>query len=166
MVNTCGQNMWSRQQFCWTVTNRLCNRLLGVCLPACFSVAIRPRVYVWGWYILLSLCTYACSCAGTFARRLGCRTQETGETCRQVFGAASPLCNFGPLMCLSSYQRASAVLSMQRHWSVQLQSADPRPHSFPCRSRARQPGQTWHKTEDERHTTRAWSPGSCFLFKN
>lgn len=96
------------------------------------------------------------------------QAQKTGETCRgdrQAFGTASPLCNFGPLMCLSLYQHVSAVLSMQKHWSVQLQSAAPRPHLFPSRSRAHQQGQTWHKTEKERHTTRAWSPGSCFCSK-
>lgn len=74
MVNTCGQNMWSGQQFYWTMTNRL-DRLVFVrvfvCLPACLSVAIFPRVYVWG-------CTSFCLCALMHvrmqhaARRLGC----------------------------------------------------------------------------------------------
>lgn len=95
-------------------------------------------------------------------------TWWTGETCAgdmQVPGTALPLCNFGPLTCLSQYQHVSAFLSMQRHWSVQLQSADPRPYSLPSRSRAHQPGQTWHKTEDEHHTTQAWFGSSCFCSK-
>ena len=144
--------MWSGQRLCWTVTNCLlsatglvwCANLFFfdcVCgpppsplyTPVCMFEAVYP----------LCLCALTRAHAARVARQLGCpRRRQVRHVAgdRQVFGAASPLCNFGPLMCRSWYQRVSAVPSMQRHWSVQLQSAAPRPRSFPSRSRARQPG--------------------------
>lgn len=89
------------------------------------------------------------------------RSWETGETRgedRQDLGGARSLCNSGPWMCLCQRQRASAALSVQKQWSVQLQSVAPRLCSVPCRPRAYQPGQT-----RQRHTTRARN--FCFSSK-
>lgn len=89
------------------------------------------------------------------------RSWETGETRgedRQDLGGARSRCNSGPGMCLCQRQRASAALSVQRQWSVQLQSVAPRLRSIPCRPEPYQPGQA-----RQRHTTRARN--FCFSSK-
>ncbi|TWW66090.1 hypothetical protein D4764_20G0001220 [Takifugu flavidus] len=94
-------------------------------------------------------------------------TQESAKpSCRacclliQPGAAAQPV---NPVQLPLQHRRASAALSVQEHWSVQLQSVAPRPRSVPRRPEAYGPGQTRHGSEAApRHS------GSrlLFLFKN
>lgn len=76
-----------------------------VCRPASLPSSLQLDVFVLclRLYVLLSLCTSACSC-GALCQKTWLLVSETGETCsedRQVLGAASPRCSSGPSMCLS-----------------------------------------------------------------
>lgn len=163
MVNTCGQNMWSRQQCYWTVADRLC--LIGslaqsnvlnslcLCVSVCVSACLWPHVLV---CMFVSVYLYVCSNRAPMhdARRLGCMQ---GRQVRHLLGTGRFLeqPNVSVTLdhrCVCLDTSVSAVLSMQRQWSVQLQSAAPRPHLFPVAPRPAT--QARHSTSQERSTTR------------